>query len=303
MALDHPMRPTLCPFSGSPSLLLCYSRTALSQLIEATTEPPKKKPDPITSETVVIWGLRLWQVVGIFALFVMSVIITLCCIFKCRIPRTKKEIEARYAKRQAAKTYADKLDTVPPLNELTEIPGAEGSKEEEEVPTVSGKVDAQKKKKKDDKKSKKKEGEEEEESQKEEKGGKEGKKKGGNKKGGENQKEDEKKKGEEEGGGKDKPKGAGAKGGGKGAGNPKGAGAKGAGGPKAGGAAKGGGQGPGTPKAGGAKGGRQGPGTPKPGGAKGGGQGPGTPKPGGAKGGGQGSGTPKPPAKKPPPKK
>uniref|UniRef100_A0A8C0ECT3 Transmembrane inner ear n=1 Tax=Bubo bubo TaxID=30461 RepID=A0A8C0ECT3_BUBBB len=89
----------------------------------ATTEPPKKKPDPVTSETVVIWGLRLWQVIGIFAIFVLAVIITLCCIFKCRIPRTKKEIEARYAQRQAAKTYADKLETVPPLNELTEIPG------------------------------------------------------------------------------------------------------------------------------------------------------------------------------------
>uniref|UniRef100_A0A8C3S8X2 Transmembrane inner ear n=1 Tax=Chelydra serpentina TaxID=8475 RepID=A0A8C3S8X2_CHESE len=89
----------------------------------ATTEPPKKKPDPVTSETVVFWGLRLWQVIGIFAIFVLAVIITLCCIFKCRIPRTKKEIEARYAQRQAAKTYADKLETVPPLNELTEIPG------------------------------------------------------------------------------------------------------------------------------------------------------------------------------------
>uniref|UniRef100_A0A8B9S8U4 Transmembrane inner ear expressed protein n=1 Tax=Apteryx owenii TaxID=8824 RepID=A0A8B9S8U4_APTOW len=89
----------------------------------AQLEPPKKKPDPVTSETVVIWGLRLWQVIGIFAIFVLAVIITLCCIFKCRIPRTKKEIEARYAQRQAAKTYADKLETVPPLNELTEIPG------------------------------------------------------------------------------------------------------------------------------------------------------------------------------------
>ncbi|KAM4684575.1 transmembrane inner ear expressed protein [Amazona ochrocephala] len=102
----------------------------------ATTEPPKKKPDPVTSETVVIWGLRLWQVIGIFAIFVLAVIITLCCIFKCRIPRTKKEIEARYAQRQAAKTYADKLDTVPPLNELTEIPG--GSTET--LLTLSGHV-------------------------------------------------------------------------------------------------------------------------------------------------------------------
>ncbi|XP_010071173.1 PREDICTED: transmembrane inner ear expressed protein [Pterocles gutturalis] len=112
----------------SSSVFLSCSRAAVAQFIEATTEPPKKKPDPVTSETVVIWGLRLWQVIGIFAIFVLAVIITLCCIFKCRIPRTKKEIEARYAQRQAAKTYADKLDTVPPLNELTEIPGEDKKK-------------------------------------------------------------------------------------------------------------------------------------------------------------------------------
>ena len=49
-------------------------------------------------------------------------VITLCCIFKCRIPRTKKEIEARSAQREAAKSYADTLETVPPLSDLTEIP-------------------------------------------------------------------------------------------------------------------------------------------------------------------------------------
>lgn len=52
-------------------------------------------------------------------------VITLCCIFKCRIPRTKKEIEARNVQRQAAKTYANTLETVPPLNELTDVPGGE----------------------------------------------------------------------------------------------------------------------------------------------------------------------------------
>lgn len=36
------------------------------------TDPPKK-PDPVTSETVVFWGLRLWQVIGIFAVFVLAV--------------------------------------------------------------------------------------------------------------------------------------------------------------------------------------------------------------------------------------
>ncbi|XP_053323126.1 transmembrane inner ear expressed protein [Spea bombifrons] len=106
------------------------------QLVQAPTEPPKKKPDPVTSETVVFWGLRLWQVIGVFAIFVLGVIITLCCIFKCRIPRTKKEIEARYAQRQAGKQYADKLESVPPLNELTEIPGGSS----ENLQTLSGQV-------------------------------------------------------------------------------------------------------------------------------------------------------------------
>nr|XP_056713126.1 transmembrane inner ear expressed protein [Euleptes europaea] len=214
MAWDQ--RHPLGPFGTSPSLLLCCSRTALGQLIEATTEPPKQKPAPVTSETVVIWGLRLWQVVGIFAIFVLSIIITLCCIFKCRIPRTKKEIEARYAKRKAAKMYADKLDTVPPLNELTDIPGAaqipvETKEEEEEVPTVSGKVDGKKDGSKGSKK--KKEGE---------KGAKEASlkegKEGSKKKPGDKQTEG-KKKPEEEDGGQEKPKGGGA-GGGKGGGPP-----------------------------------------------------------------------------------
>ncbi|KAM8838126.1 transmembrane inner ear expressed protein [Synchiropus picturatus] len=110
------------------------------------TEPPKK-PDPVTSETVVFWGLRLWQVIGIFAVFALAVVITLCCIFKCRIPRTKKEIEARHAQRQAAKKYANTLETVPPLNELTEIPGSAKAEEQEEVTTVAGKVDGEKKSK------------------------------------------------------------------------------------------------------------------------------------------------------------
>ncbi|XP_042745091.1 transmembrane inner ear expressed protein [Lagopus leucura] len=135
MVWDPPLQHPLF-WMKSSSLFLSCSRAAVAQLIEATTEPPKKKPDPVTSETVVIWGLRLWQVIGIFAIFVLAVIITLCCIFKCRIPRTRKEIEARYAQRQAAKTYADKLETVPPLNELTEIPG--GSTET--LPTLSGHV-------------------------------------------------------------------------------------------------------------------------------------------------------------------
>ncbi|XP_046884211.1 transmembrane inner ear expressed protein isoform X2 [Hypomesus transpacificus] len=112
---------------GLEAVLLSYCISfVLSQILDPELQPtdPPKKPDPVTSETVVFWGLRLWQVIGIFSMFILAIIITLCCIFKCRIPRTKKEIEARSAQRLAAKSYANTLETVPPLNELTEIPGS-----------------------------------------------------------------------------------------------------------------------------------------------------------------------------------
>ncbi|XP_048452376.1 transmembrane inner ear expressed protein [Rhincodon typus] len=150
------------PYCCFSALRIISSVTALFSLLisaassqflgpDSTTVPPKK-PDPVTSETVVFWGLRLWQVIGVFSIFVLAVnkrnrvillensphVIVLCCIFKCRIPRTKKEIEARYAQRQAAKRYANTLDNVPPLNELTEMPG--DSSDTIPLQTVSGQL-------------------------------------------------------------------------------------------------------------------------------------------------------------------
>ncbi|XP_075405090.1 transmembrane inner ear expressed protein [Tenrec ecaudatus] len=126
---------------GAAALGTCFTRVA-AQLVEPSTAPPKPKPPPLTKETVVFWDMRLWHVVGIFSLFVLSVIITLCCVFNCRVPRTRKEIEARYLQRKAAKMYTDKLETVPPLNELTEIPGEDKKKKKEDsVDTVAIKVE------------------------------------------------------------------------------------------------------------------------------------------------------------------
>ncbi|XP_061432538.1 transmembrane inner ear expressed protein isoform X1 [Lethenteron reissneri] len=115
-------------------LLICVAYNADCQVADEgfSTIAPKKK-EPVTSETVVFWGMRLWQVVGIFSIGVLAVIITLCCIFKCRIPRTKKEIEARYHQRQAAKKYANNLEKVPPLSALTETPGATVKTDEEDA--------------------------------------------------------------------------------------------------------------------------------------------------------------------------
>nr|XP_015812166.2 transmembrane inner ear expressed protein [Nothobranchius furzeri] len=157
MVGEQPVCPPQLLLRGWGAVLLsqCLS-SVVSQVPDPALLPtdPPKKPDPVTSETVVFWGLRLWQVIGIFSVFVLAIIITLCCIFKCRIPRTKKEIEARHAQRQAAKKYANTLETVPPLNELTEIPGAAKAEEKEEVSTVSGKVDSEKGEKKSKKESK-----------------------------------------------------------------------------------------------------------------------------------------------------
>ncbi|XP_047198009.1 transmembrane inner ear expressed protein [Hippoglossus stenolepis] len=144
MVGDQPVCPPQPLLRGWGAVLLsqCLS-SVFSQIPDPEllpTEPPKK-PDPVTSETVVFWGLRLWQVIGIFAVFGLAVVITLCCIFKCRIPRTKKEIEARNQQRQAAKKYANTLETVPPLNELTEIPGS--ALDASAVQTVSEQVQPQ----------------------------------------------------------------------------------------------------------------------------------------------------------------
>ncbi|XP_068094632.1 transmembrane inner ear expressed protein [Hyperolius riggenbachi] len=248
---------------------LCFLSVSIHsthcQMVEAPTDPPKKKPDPVTSETVVFWGLRLWQVIGVFSIFVLAVIITLCCIFKCRIPRTKKEIEARYAQRQAGKDYADKLETVPPLNELTDIPGAVKTEKKKDVPTVSGKVEEDAKKE-NAKGGKKKEGEKGKEDGKGD--GKDGKGKGDGKEGKDGKDGGKKKEGEKGGadkagadkkGGKDS---AAAKSGGKGAGGDSKAGGKGGGdgkaGGKGGGDSKAGGKGGGDSKAGGKGGGKGG---------------------------------------------
>uniref|UniRef100_A0A8C1K6C4 Transmembrane inner ear n=1 Tax=Cyprinus carpio TaxID=7962 RepID=A0A8C1K6C4_CYPCA len=146
MAMEGPryQPPTLVPLLMSVTAVLISHHVfnAAAQIPDPELLPtdPPKKPDPVTSETVVFWGLRLWQVVGIFSMFILAIIITLCCIFKCRIPRTKKEIEARNVQRQAAKTYANTLETVPPLNELTEVPGA--LEEASALQTVSDQVQA-----------------------------------------------------------------------------------------------------------------------------------------------------------------
>ncbi len=51
----------------------CRKKTFLFLSLQLLPTDPPKKPDPVTSETVVFWGLRLWQVVGIFSMFILAI--------------------------------------------------------------------------------------------------------------------------------------------------------------------------------------------------------------------------------------
>lgn len=63
----------LSPCCPHPSLWACVWFTPFSVDPQPSTAPPKPKPPPLTKETVVFWDMRLWHVVGIFSLFVLSI--------------------------------------------------------------------------------------------------------------------------------------------------------------------------------------------------------------------------------------
>lgn len=61
------------PLSAPSQPLASAWLIPLSPDPQPSTAPPKPKPPPLTKETVVFWDMRLWHVVGIFSLFVLSI--------------------------------------------------------------------------------------------------------------------------------------------------------------------------------------------------------------------------------------
>ena len=61
------------PLSAQPQPPASAWLILLSPDLQPSTAPPKPKPPPLTKETVVFWDMRLWHVVGIFSLFVLSI--------------------------------------------------------------------------------------------------------------------------------------------------------------------------------------------------------------------------------------
>lgn len=74
---------------------------------------PFEPPDTGFLELEVIAGFRVWQLAFMGVLAILALIIVLCCIFRCRIPRTKQEIEADCARKKVTRQFSSHLLKIP----------------------------------------------------------------------------------------------------------------------------------------------------------------------------------------------
>lgn len=80
-----------------------------------TTTPPPPPPviicqspidltvDSSWLETVVFGDFRIWHIIFSGLGILIAIAVLLCCLFRCRIPRTKQEIEADYTRKKITK--------------------------------------------------------------------------------------------------------------------------------------------------------------------------------------------------------
>ncbi|KAK3109179.1 hypothetical protein FSP39_024740 [Pinctada imbricata] len=63
----------------------------------------------VNAESLVIGPIRLWHVCGMVLVFVMAIIITLCCCVDVRIPRKRQEIDEGYQQRKLNNKYGERF--------------------------------------------------------------------------------------------------------------------------------------------------------------------------------------------------
>ncbi|KAI1299354.1 Transmembrane inner ear expressed protein [Halotydeus destructor] len=95
-----------------------FEPTHLTTSGQPTACPPLVSLDisPVPTgflEMEVIAGFRVWQLAFMGGCAIMVVVIIMCCIFRCRIPRTKQEIEADTIRNQITKIFRDHLEKIP----------------------------------------------------------------------------------------------------------------------------------------------------------------------------------------------
>ncbi|CAH1789222.1 unnamed protein product [Owenia fusiformis] len=66
----------------------------------------------ISIEMKVVGEFRLWMILGIILSGITIIVVILCCIFDCRVPRSKQEIEEDKRRRKMAQRYVEEFDRV-----------------------------------------------------------------------------------------------------------------------------------------------------------------------------------------------
>lgn len=64
-------------------------------------------------EVVVTGGFKVWHIIFIIIAFVVTLVVIYCCFHRCRIPRTKQEIEADLMRSNMTNKFRDFLQELP----------------------------------------------------------------------------------------------------------------------------------------------------------------------------------------------
>ncbi|XP_054165824.1 DNA ligase 1-like, partial [Oppia nitens] len=82
-----------------------------------TLPPCEERPNEVVPEEpwleqYVIGVFKVWHIIfsGLFS--GLAIVIVLCCLFRCRIPRTKQEIEADFVRRRITKVFRTHLNKI-----------------------------------------------------------------------------------------------------------------------------------------------------------------------------------------------
>ncbi|GBL95578.1 hypothetical protein AVEN_24794-1 [Araneus ventricosus] len=89
---------------------LCQEEPAGDGCDSAATLALIPKDDWMEAE--VIMGFRVWQLMFLALAGLITVVVLLCCFMKCRVPRTKQEIEADFKRKEITRRFRFLLDRV-----------------------------------------------------------------------------------------------------------------------------------------------------------------------------------------------
>lgn len=69
--------------------------------------------DFLERTVIVALGIKTWHLVFMIVAAACILIIVICCIFRCRIPRTRQEIEADIVRTRVCSQFRKHLDRLP----------------------------------------------------------------------------------------------------------------------------------------------------------------------------------------------